>query len=413
MYQFAVSRISYSIAIAVLLLASHNHRGLGQDHMQRSDKVASYPIFRRGLWGYANREGHIVVAPIFRRAQAFFEGRAAVELPSRKSGYIRQDGTWAVELPRDAIATRRYAEGRAWFPQLIDGNFRYGCVDQDGTLIVSPRFDLVAEFSESRAAVMSTQHDHNGLGEDRYGYVDQNGHVVIPLKYLSAGDFGNQLAPVMLPGKRIVEFIDKAGDVVISPKWLAPSPTSIVTSMGFSDGRAAFVAFGPEQMRPRQGLINTMGEVVWETQELEWIGKFSCGLTRVRAADTKLYGFIDRAGRYVIPPKYRKAGDFQEGLCRVCVNEAWEYIDSTGEVSLRGLSDQHWNDAEDFCDGLARVHIGGIFHDEEPSGPHWWEGGTWYYIDRDGVTVMVCRKDGDEYLGVSFGRELGHPVNDE
>jgi nickel-dependent lactate racemase len=38
------------------------------------------------------------------------------------------------------------------------------------------------------------------------------------------------------------------------------------------------------------------------------------------------YGFIDKTGKEIVPPKYDDAWDFQEGLARVKLNEKDFYI---------------------------------------------------------------------------------------
>jgi hypothetical protein len=55
------------------------------------------------------------------------------------------------------------------------------------------------------------------------------------------------------------------------------------------------------------------------------------------------YGYIDRTGRVIIPPKFKEAGNFSDGLARVRLNEAeqrYGYIDTSGRVVIPPQFDQ-------------------------------------------------------------------------
>ncbi len=66
------------------------------------------------------------------------------------------------------------------------------------------------------------------------------------------------------------------------------------------------VDFGPEEPRSR----------------------FASGLAPVYIAGQ--CGFLDRAGKLVIPPRFSKARNFAEGLAAVEVGPGWGYIDRSG-----------------------------------------------------------------------------------
>jgi hypothetical protein len=65
------------------------------------------------------------------------------------------------------------------------------------------------------------------------------------------------------------------------------------------------------------------------------------------------WGYIDRAGRMVIPPQFDRADDFHEGLARVQRNKKFGYIDYTGNVVIEERFDQ----ATEFASGRAAVKI--------------------------------------------------------
>ena len=67
------------------------------------------------------------------------------------------------------------------------------------------------------------------------------------------------------------------------------------------------------------------------------------------------WGYIDKAGKKVIPCKYDKAYEFSDGLALVKLNHKWGYIDKTGTEVIPCKYD----DAYSFIDGLARVKLSG------------------------------------------------------
>jgi hypothetical protein len=102
-------------------------------------------------------------------------------------------------------------------------------------------------------------------------------------------------------------------------------------------------------------------------------GPFSEGVAPVRVSTESLWGYVDRAGRFVIPPRPAVfARPFSEGLALVY---GLGYIDKTGEVVISEHRD-FWL-SESFSEGLTPVHVG----------QHWG------YIDRTGTVVIKQQFD--------------------
>jgi hypothetical protein len=95
------------------------------------------------------------------------------------------------------------------------------------------------------------------------------------------------------------------------------------------------------------------------------------------------HGFIDSAGKVVIPPTFGGADDFSEGLAHVWVGDRHAYIDAGGKV--RFWLPEGCMAAESFSEGLALVCVGGDLNYE------WIGGGNWGYVDRDGRFAVPAR----------------------
>ncbi len=75
------------------------------------------------------------------------------------------------------------------------------------------------------------------------------------------------------------------------------------------------------------------------------------------------FGYIDTAGKMVITPRFRNAGEFSEGLAAVRENGRYGFINGTGEYVLPPAYDL----AQKFEGGMAKVYIDGapVFIDHQ------------------------------------------------
>ena len=83
---------------------------------------------------------------------------------------------------------------------------------------------------------------------------------------------------------------------------------------------------------------------------------------------TKLFGIIDKSGKYVHEPAFDEATPFSESLAAVRAGEKWGYVDLDGRWAIP----PNLAHAEPFWHGLARVAF---------------EPGRGGYIDKGGSVV--------------------------
>ncbi len=86
-----------------------------------------------------------------------------------------------------------------------------------------------------------------------------------------------------------------------------------------------------------------------------------------------LYGYIDRAGKVVVPIEYGGARHFSEGMAAAGKGSRWGYLRDTGELSVP----LQYSSAGDFSEGLAAVSAGKKYG----------------FIDKTGKLVIPLRFD--------------------
>jgi hypothetical protein len=179
----------------------------------------------------------------------------------------------------------------------------WGYATGAGTLAIAPQFERAHRFVEGRALIRQ---------DGRYGFIDTSGAAVIPPTYAAARPFSEGLAPVRPDS--LWGFVDRAGRMVIEPRfrWAAGAPGH------------ALVAGGPDSLAPSsKGTGPTLVPPAGPT------AYFSEGRARVRRDGR--WGFVDRSGTLVIPPRFARARDFRDGLARV------RFVDGpTGYVTRDG-----------------------------------------------------------------------------
>ena len=259
------------------------------------------------------------------------------------------------------------------------------------TEIVPCKYDAVYDYSEGLAAV-----ELNG----KWGYIDKTGKEVIPCQYDDTWGFEDGLAAVAIKTSDGDQhgFIDKTGKVVV------PFGKYENLTLGFSEGMASVDING------KWGFIDTAGKEVIPGR-YDWAEDFREGLAVVVRDDK--WGYIDQTGKEVIPCQFSgQALWFSEGLAAVGVGEAWEegtygYIDRTGKVVVPCEYDSSW----DFCEGMVRVMRGEKVGFADATGKEvvsckyddandFSEGlatvmlnGKCGYIDKTGKEVIPCRYD--------------------
>jgi WG containing repeat len=199
------------------------------------------------------------------------------------------------------------------------------------------------------------------------------------------GEFHNGLLEIALSDG---VYVDAKGRKVIDK--------GLYRGWDFSEGLAVAM---PRDLQ-KWGYIDTTGEWAitprYDTGPRDYVWPFEGGLAKVEVAGMMAY--INHAGEFAIPPRFPEGDSFYDGMARVVVEGPCAYLDSGSPCSNfailpRGIkadsslpsckyafidqageiiSDQRYDDAGHFSEGLAPVRIGKL----------------WGYVDKAGLMVI-------------------------
>lgn len=180
-----------------------------------------------GAWGYADKDGRMVIRPVFADAQPFRDGVAWVRRPESETWeLIDEAGGRVIEASAGWLGVGSFSEGLAWVSR--DGAGRWVAIDKGNKVVISTGFDDVRPFRRGVAAVR----------RGGWGAVDKVGRVVVPFQYTgyaTAMTDGRYLDGFTDEGLAIVDaggakgVVDRTGHVIVPPGY----PTIVIHPVAF------------------------------------------------------------------------------------------------------------------------------------------------------------------------------------
>jgi len=314
-----------------------------------------------GKWGFIDKTGMEIVPIEYAKVGKFREGRASI-IKDNKLGFIDETGavviplTYEIDWPPLMASYREvmpyFSEGLAaiWNGNMESGP--YGYIDRNGKAVIPFEYSYAAPFSEGLAYVSegSDFEVHADVLEGKFGFIDKTGEVVVPLVYdCDYEEHGILLEEYFVGGFACVGkgiayeamqygMIDRTGTVAV------PIEYDWIWQHGFHwnfDDGLALVGFGNDSWGSQTwescGLVDKSGKEVVAIGRYDEIAQFSEGYARVwhgairgqfnePTYGTGTYGFINTAGKEVVPCIFEDARSFSEGLAAVKVDGKWGYI---------------------------------------------------------------------------------------
>lgn len=373
----------------------------------RSNRRTNYLEIDKGIWGYMDETGRVVVEPKFVLIKDFdangtvrnrtVEGWGVMDSKTKTvipfeyqdittfgKGYflLKAQNNTIVTLSESGraiddqyIGQGKFSEGLARVAKRnADGNLIWGFVNEDFEAVIPCQYKKVKNFQNGTAAVFDTC----------WHFMDKSGAITVTLHkaITEIGDFHEDLAWVKLGST--YGYIDKNGIFAMKPIFTeATDFTAFGVANAAIDKQSTLIdkngnstiengIFGhiynldenglAKVQHPRRrvfGLINHSGELV-TPMLYDQIGAFQNGLAAIRLQNK--FGFLDLSGKVVIEPIYDKVGEPVDGLIPVFTNTAksWYYIDYQGNTVIK----DKFLKAGNFNKGYAIVEIkddGGTF----------------------------------------------------
>ena len=317
-------------------------------------KSEPVPAAKGRKWGFINTKGEWVVRPQFEYAGYFHNGLAKV-IVKGKTGYIRQDGTMAIEP--------WFEEGDDFFDTItvvrgyFQNKYQNLYINTCGKIIWEEKFCFAWPFQDGIAEGSTCK--FNEGEEQLWGAIDAKGEYLFTPQFKSPPEFLNKSAALAekdslwgilnIDGLWIVPPLFESAFKAYSAdlawtkregKWtLTTHDGKTVTAQQFDDVEIFYEGLAAVKIGDRYGFIDTTGTVVFTLEPEYYPMHFSDGLALVlyTGGSTNQWGYINKKGKWVIPPHFSDADHFYGGLAYVILSDDPKdrrsgYINHRGQV---------------------------------------------------------------------------------
>ena len=294
---------------------------------------------RRGKWGYLDRFGVEVIAPIFGKAMPFKDGLAIVTFYG-EDGIINRSGRWeAIPTP---ISIKAYDNNtllgkvngqyqiKKFSGELVyfTGNhlemISSGFLERDSSNVLLRRISWSGTFEYVTDENEITLTGGAGLvifrANGKYGFKDQQGRIIISNRYEAVKPFHQRLAAFKINSKW--GFINLDEQIIIQPRY---------DSVGYFRGNAC-ITIKNELL----GVINVKGEEIVENQFQQII---QLGSGQFRVQNNGKWGVLDANGAVVIHSNYGHLYPVNQSYYIVERNGNYGTIDNSGVNKIPMLYD--------------------------------------------------------------------------
>lgn len=314
-----------------------------------AETLADVPVPVKGVngkYGYMNLKEEWVVPPVYQVAGKFINGFAQVTgsvIQSAGQYYIDINGTESLEIKKPGIPDRKFlsADGQRdpvnitqkIIPLSVNGG-KWGYANENDKYLIQPKYDEADDFHDGLAAVRV---------DNRWGYINTKGEYAITPNYSKAEAFSEGYARVIREGvDKDWIYIDKQGRFSLPGSFtdqIEPNihPLSVNGGLwGYADEHDKFVI----------------------PPKYEFAEDFDGGYATVKINDKT--GLINALSALVVKPDYQEIDHPSEGLCAVKKNDYWSYIDEAGKFEITG----EFASASAFNNGSASVSLsrGAVFN---------------------------------------------------
>jgi hypothetical protein len=337
-------------------------------------------------YGMIDKSGNIIFQPQFLDLFYCPEDKLIVRNKDGWKSVVFSKDNWILKplpCPCKAADYVLYI-GEGYYSVLLYDKSQLFIYDSNGNLkSIYPKDTYVSLFAEGLAPIRL---------DNRYGYLDNNLHMAI-----------NPLFEVALPfseGRAAVRIYDKFGFIDQKGKLAVP-PIHPLVGAYFRNGLVAVSKTDVEDPKKEEYIFIRADGVQAFDRLCSSASRFSEGLAAMRDTYSRLVGFIDTTGKYVIKPDYISAGDFTEGIAPVLfkrkpvqdnqLNPTNPEPDSKTIYSVsEGMDGGYIDKQNKVVFKFSNVtRLGTFWHDLAPIHMHGYEA----YINKNGTIVFKTEKE--------------------
>ena len=211
---------------------------------------------------------------------------------------------------------------------IIDGGaVKVGLINEDGKFVTPCRYDEIFDDAVNGyyyPFLRAEQYRNDSVIGDvpvmvgTYGIIDTSGRIITEPMFEEMPVYGDGMFRVRIHGK--YGFADTTGKVVIPANW--------EYAVAFSEGKAIV------SDNSNSSIIDKTGKVI--ASDLgpgTGMYRFFSNRARCRSLEG-MYGYMDPAGRRIIPPLFDAADDFSEGVAIVSKEGFYGLIDTSGKFLI-------------------------------------------------------------------------------
>lgn len=251
-------------------------------------------VEEKGLRGFYNRQGHVVVPVSYETRSVWKDGALAVQGKDKRISFYRKDGTKISDKTFEQVSD--FQNDMA----IVKAGGKYGYLSIDGKEI-APVYQEARYFEDGLAPVRS---------KGRWGVIDREGKEVVAPHYKDAGPSYSDGLLAVEDNQNNWGFIDGKGQEVVPTVYKAVVPV-------FSEHMTAV-----EDAGKLWGFMNNEGQITAKPQFKAVLTPFSEGLAGVKTTDGNGYARSD--GTIAFMAEFDKLYPFEEGLAEVRTGEVGE-----------------------------------------------------------------------------------------
>lgn len=265
-----------------------------------------------GLRGFIDKTGKVAIPFKYYMAMHFYDDITTTYSPAASDGSSQLK--WSIIDKEGKVLVETFPNHHSYETYFVEGlasnqiEFNVGYIDRTGKNVIEAKFIENRNFSDGMAAVKG----ETPTGEYKWGFINKNGKLVIDYNYSNEPKpFSNGRAFVLSNDFKW-GIIDKEGKLIVEPKFKQVFP--------FSENLAVVNEYDQKNYFEEWKIIDVNGKVIKsypkpkkDDERITFWSGFNEGLAIVHKGYGMKHCAVDKGGKEVFKPMYRKINPFNSG----------------------------------------------------------------------------------------------------